>query len=293
MTDLKLNEFHDLWVSDTGNTSLESDYRSAVRQRLMIKIQLFLGEWFLNTRLGVPYYRDVLVKNPNFSLIRTIFRSRILDDVDVVAVPRMEMSHDAGARHLSLDFDAVLRDGFTIAVTYPPAVPGTPWDAPALTGAVTPAQPRAPDVTPWLVDLRLSGGDVYVSPTGDTELVTDLPEAVRQRLTVKLQLFLGEWFLNTRLGVPYYRDVLVKNPNYSLIRTLFRGRILDDADVVAVPRLELTHDFGDRRLSVDFEAIIRDGSRVEVSVSTLPDNLVVITSGDPVVTSGGDYVVVS
>lgn len=291
MTDLKLNEFHDLYVSEAGGTTLELDYRATVRQRLMVKLQLFAGEWFLNTRLGVPYYRDVLVKNPNYRVIRVLLLSRITSDPDVVSVPRLEMTHDRSARHLSVDFDAVLRDGGIVTVTYPPASPGALWEPPTLPGIVTPAQPAGPDITPWLVDLRLSGGDLYVSPGGDVSLLTTLAESVRQRLTIKLQLFLGEWFLNTRLGVPYFRDVLVKNPNFSLIRTLFRGLILSDPDVVAISAMTLDHDAALRHLSVDFEAVIRDGTVVSASATPLPDNLVITTSGDPVVTVGGDYVV--
>ncbi len=119
MTDLKLNEFHDLYVSASGEVALETVFKNDVRQRLEIKLELFLGEWFLNTRLGFPYYRHILVKNPNLSLIRTLFRSAILDDPDVVAVPQLTLDHDTAARRLYVRFDAVLRDGSLVSVSLP------------------------------------------------------------------------------------------------------------------------------------------------------------------------------
>jgi hypothetical protein len=292
MTDLRLDPLTgDLYVSETGATALETDYVGAARQRLAIRLQLFLGEWFLNTRLGVPYFRDVLVKNPDMRLIRALLRSKILADADVVAVPRMEMS--LSGRTLSVDFDATLRDGDIVTVTYPAAGVTTPWaDAPKLPGADTPAQPNADAITPWLIDLRLSAtGDVYVSEGGDTSLTVSLADAVRQRVSIRLQLFLGEWFLNTRLGVPYFRDVLVKNPDLRLIRTLIRERVLMDTDVVAVPTVSLDYDPAARRVSIQVEAVIRDGTTVIVATNALPDGLITTLLGDPIVTLGGDYVV--
>lgn len=292
MTDARLEPTTgDLWVSADGTVALTSAYLEDVRQRLMIRLQLFAGEWFLNTRIGVPYYRDVLVKVPNYTVIRALIRGRILTDVDVVAVPRLEMS--LSGRTLSVDFDATLRDGSTLSVVYPPAIATTPWlEAPRLHGAITPAQPGADPLTPWLVDVRLSSThDLYVSESGGVSLLETLPEAVRQRLTVKLQLFLGEWFLNARLGFPYYRDVLVKNPDFRLIRGLIRDSVLSDPDVVAVPLVAMDLDGLPRRLAVDLEAVIRDGSTITVSTATLPDDLVITTWGDPVITLGGDYIV--
>jgi hypothetical protein len=292
MTDFRLDpSTHDLYVSDVGGTSLETDYVAGVRQRLMIRLQLFAGEWFLNTLLGVPYYRDFLVKNPDLSVIRAVLRSRILADPDVVAVPRLEML--LSGRTLSVDFNAALKDGTPLHVAYPPAVATTPWaDAPRLPGAVTPAQPNADAITPWLVDIRLSDThDLYVSDVGATALIVSLADAVRQRTSIRLQLFLGEWFLNTRLGIPYFRDVLVKNPDFSVIRALVRERVLSDPDVVAVPLVSFDYDPAVRTLSITVEAVIRDDTAVTVSTNTLPDNLVTTLLGDPVMTEAGDYVV--
>lgn len=289
MTDLRLDPTtHDIYVGEDGGTRLETGYAASVRQRLSVKLQLFAGEWFLNTRLGVPYYRDVLIKNPNFSVIRTLFRGLVSSDPDVANVPRLDMTLDG--RTLTVDMDATLKDGSTVTVTYPPALATGTWaDAPRLPAEVTPLQLSADPVKPWLVDLRLANGDIWIGDDGSSALLTGLAEATRQRLGIKLQLFLGEWFLNTRLGFPYYRDVLVKNPNFSVIRTLIRATALADAEVISVPLITMDFDSGARRLSVEIEVVIRDTSGTEPAIVVLPLNLVV-ASGDPV-TVGGDYVI--
>lgn len=296
MTDARLDPTTgDLYVSETGAVALLSEYAATVRQRLAIRLQLFAGEWFLNTRLGVPYYRDALVKNPNFTVVRTLLRSTVLRDPDVVDVPRMEMS--LLGRTLSVDFDATLRDGSVLSVVYPPAIATAPWaDAPRLPGADTPAQPGADALTPWLVDVRLSDThDLYIGDDGSAALLVNLADAVRQRVSIRLQLFLGEWFLNTRLGFPYFRDVLVKNPDFGLIRALVRTAVLKDPDVVAVPNVALDFDPVARRLTITLEAVTRDGGTLTVTTASaddLPDGLITTLSGDPVTTIFGEYVTV-
>ena len=81
----------------------------------------------------------------------------------------------------------------------------------------------------------------------------------RQRLAVRLNFFAGEWFVDLRQGVPYYRDVFVKNPNDPLIRSLFRTVVLDTPGIISCPTLELVRDPATRRARVVFEAVSVDG----------------------------------
>ena len=61
---------------------------------------------------------------------------------------------------------------------------------------------------------------------------------VRQKLSVRFKFFLGEWFLDLREGVPYYRDVFTWNPNLPVIRALFR-RVAIKTCTSADPRVRL------------------------------------------------------
>lgn len=117
-----------------------------------------------------------------------------------------------------------------------------------------------------MADLYLGIGDhdIAIALNG-MRLTSGLLETAAQRLRIKLETFLGEWFLDTQVGVPYYRDILLKNPDLSIIRGLFRKILLDDPDVDSVPRLDLELD-ASRLLKVEFDAVLVDRSIASVSL---------------------------
>lgn len=96
----------------------------AVMQRIRIRFRFFLGEWFLDTRLGVPYYRDILIKNPDSILISFIFRQVLLSTPGVASVASFSASLDRPTRFLTVDFEATLEDGTVIRVTAEPFIIG-------------------------------------------------------------------------------------------------------------------------------------------------------------------------
>jgi hypothetical protein len=114
--------------------------------------------------------------------------------------------------------------------------------------------------------LQTDDGDIYVSPTGTQSWTspTDLLTEATQRLRAKYQLFLGEWFLDEREGVPYYRDILVKNPNMGVVRTVLRKVTADDPAVEAVTLFEATLDSATRHLTVALTAQLIDGTTLDL-----------------------------
>lgn len=97
-------------VLENGTTK-PIDGAEYARQRVEADLSLFLGEWFLDTREGVPYHRDVLIKKPNAVVIRSIFRAVILKVPGIVDVPRLDISIDTTARHLTVNWGAQYKDG--------------------------------------------------------------------------------------------------------------------------------------------------------------------------------------
>lgn len=87
---------------------------------------------------------------------------------------------------------------------------------------------------------------------GDLVLI-DNAERVAQQVKIKLRSFLGEWFLDTTYGVPYFESILIKNPSLDHIRNILRQQILDVDDVSAVTTLTLSVDKQTRTLTVNFE----------------------------------------
>ena len=101
-------------------------------------------------------------------------------------------------------------------------------------------------------------------------------DAVAQHLREHMQFFLGEWFLDIREGVPYFRDVLIKNPNSGVVDSLFRRVILRSQDIAEVRDLNTELDVAARTLQVDFIAITDTG---EVLDTTRLDEPFIITIG--------------
>ena len=134
------------------------------------------------------------------------------------------------------------------------------------------------------VDLFLDPGtgDLNVSDSGVIRLTSGTLESVAQRLRIKLRTFLGEWFLDTNVGVPYYQSILgVKNPDLGPIASISRTVLLADEDVESVPKMQLTLNGRTLEVVTDIYAIDRDptsgtsGAAVLVSVSTQSDPLIV------------------
>ena len=112
-----------------------------------------------------------------------------------------------------------------------------------------------------------------VRPKGDLLLVKGTT-AVRegaayatQRITVDLNVFLGEWFLDKRLGLPYFRDLLIHSPNSDTVRTVFREGIMQTQDIVAVPLLNVVLDTTNRVAYVDFASTYADGTTTPGSLA--------------------------
>jgi hypothetical protein len=85
----------------------------------------------------------------------------------------------------------------------------------------------------------LNFGDVVYDNTKVT-VTGGSSEAVAQRLTIKLNTFLGEWFLNTTAGVPYYQQIFGKVRSKAAIDIIFRQQISSEPGV-----LEITDFFSD------------------------------------------------
>ncbi len=118
----------------------------------------------------------------------------------------------------------------------------TPTSSPFATGKVV---PRDLAIDPETGDLLLSGGDLT--------LVRDAT-AIAQEVTIRLNFLLGEWFLDTEAGMPYFQSILVKSPNLAAIRSIFHDEILNVAGINSVIDLTLDYNRQARRLDVSWRA---------------------------------------
>lgn len=74
MIDFKFNT--DL-VIENGDLAVVSG-SDAIAQRIRDRLLTFSKEWFLDLSFGVPYYDNILVKNPRLDVVNAILKTQIL-----------------------------------------------------------------------------------------------------------------------------------------------------------------------------------------------------------------------
>lgn len=105
---------------------------------------------------------------------------------------------------------------------------------------------------------------VIERPAGDVDLLRGLisgEELARQKIKARLQFFLGEWFLDVRLGVPYFRDILRKGADVDVVTAILRRVILETDGVAAVEQVSVSSTV-ERELTVNYSATLENGARV-------------------------------
>lgn len=80
-------------------------------------------------------------------------------------------------------------------------------------------------------------GDMRIG-AGAADFLVDSPKAVAQAVKTRLQLWLGEWFLDQSEGTPYQQAVLGKYTG-DAIEPAIRARILGTPGVTALDSLEI------------------------------------------------------
>lgn len=108
------------------------------------------------------------------------------------------------------------------------------------------------------MDLKIDGNYDIVIENGDFVLV-DGVDAIAQHITIRLNFFLGEWFLDTRLGVPYYEQILGQKPRLEAVRAIFRRVILETPGMLSISKLNLDYIGDTRALNVTFDGVATDG----------------------------------
>lgn len=105
-------------------------------------------------------------------------------------------------------------------------------------------------------------GDLDVS-TGNLQVTQSVALCAAQKLNGRFQLFLGEWFADTREGIPYVPVVFKKNPDLRLIGQMYRTIVLETPGVASIKSMDVNLISRTRELDVDFVAIASDGSEIQ------------------------------
>jgi len=92
--DLTINNYDLVLVTDADR----------LRRKLLIRLQFFYGEWYLDTTQGVKLYDEVLIANPSLARIEAILKAVISETDGVESLTMFNAVLDHGNRRLSVSF---------------------------------------------------------------------------------------------------------------------------------------------------------------------------------------------
>ena len=112
--------------------------------------------------------------------------------------------------------------------------------------------------------------DFALDATGDLQVLNgDLvmnfgTEGIASDLRSRLQTFLGECFLDTSLGVPWFERILGKKTPSGELKAIFREVILGTPGIASVDTLDVK--VASRVLTVAFRALASTGDALEAAL---------------------------
>lgn len=110
------------------------------------------------------------------------------------------------------------------------------------------------------MDLLIDGSGDMVFVNGECPTTSSLLQSVIQRTTIRLRTFYGEWFLNTRYGVPYFERIFQKSTPKSVVDAILKEQIMKDRDILAIVEFNSSLNNATRAYSMSFRIKVRDGS---------------------------------
>lgn len=110
---------------------------------------------------------------------------------------------------------------------------------------------------------------IFINGPLAKDSITSTPvEVVAQRLSIRLQTFLGEWFIDTQYGVPYWQRILGKKVTKTAVDRIFQEQILSERGVREITTF--TSTFKNREYDMSFRVRALDGSTTEtITVNTV------------------------
>jgi|SRR5947207_1263604 len=108
--DLLLNSDTNDLVFTNGACPVTQLLTVIVAQRLKITLYTFLGEWFLDTTIGVPYFQQIFGKIRTKATIDLIFQRIISGDNDVIEILSFESELTTASRGYSMTFQVRVSD---------------------------------------------------------------------------------------------------------------------------------------------------------------------------------------
>ena len=100
--DIKITKGGDLDITETGDIQLTH----SIQQDILIHLRWILEEWRLGPEFGLPYFQDILVKNPNLEIVKRDIVNEIMKCDKIVNASIEDLNYDPKARTLKVRYKA-------------------------------------------------------------------------------------------------------------------------------------------------------------------------------------------
>jgi hypothetical protein len=117
-----------------------------------------------------------------------------------------------------------------------------------------------------MMDFSLRNRDIEIAH-GDFVLCATDTDAIAQALSIRLKTLAGEWFLDTRVGIPYLTDILGKNVNERLLRKTVTEEVKSLLGISDIKDLVVQAGQSNRSISIHFSAILPNHTAITVNES--------------------------
>jgi hypothetical protein len=102
--------------------------------------------------------------------------------------------------------------------------------------------------------LLTTDGDLDITEADGLRFTTGLT-AIKQGVRRRMQMFLGEWFLDESLGVDYWGSVLGQKFNEARVLQAFRPALLASPGVISIDSLSASFDGATRTVTVNWAIV--------------------------------------
>lgn len=98
---------HDIYLDANGQIALA---QAPLDQRIDCRLRTFLGEFWLDQTIGIPYFQEILKKNPDLDNVRSAFALEIQKVQGVKTLESLSVSIDRANRKLTVIFSVTGTD---------------------------------------------------------------------------------------------------------------------------------------------------------------------------------------
>ena len=99
------------WSLENGTTiRMCNNYQELTRQRLLIRLSMFRGEWFADVNFGIPYFESIYGKD-NQAATDSILKAAIRNTEGVIRITKFLSELDKKTRLYTLTFSVTTREG--------------------------------------------------------------------------------------------------------------------------------------------------------------------------------------